>query len=84
MAKFFEQLGGAPAVAAFINGYWTDYVEECFEEVGKGKGKERIEVTTDDLPPFATASDPGPAHSASPPRQRSSHRHDRATASVPD
>ena len=37
-----------------------------------------------DLPPFATASDPGPAHSASPPHQRSSHLHDRATASVPD
>ena len=37
-----------------------------------------------DLPSFATASDPGPAHSASPPCQRSSHRHDQATASVPD
>ena len=37
-----------------------------------------------DLPPFATASDPGPAHSASPPLQRSSDLHDRATASVPD
>ena len=46
MAKFFEQLGGAPAVAAFTNGDWTDYVEEHFEEVGKGKGKERMEVLT--------------------------------------
>ena len=43
MAKFFEQLGGAPAVAAFTNGDWTDYVEGCFEEAGKGKGKERME-----------------------------------------
>ena len=34
MAKFFEQLGGAPAIAAFTNGDWTDYVEECFEEAG--------------------------------------------------
>ena len=47
VAKFFEQLGGAPAIAAFTNGDWTDYVEECFEEAGKGKGKERMEVTTD-------------------------------------
>ena len=47
VAKFFEQLGGAPAVVAFTNGDWTDYVEECFEEVGKGKGKERMRVTTD-------------------------------------
>ena len=47
MAKFFEQLGGAPAIAAFTNGDWTDYVEERFEEAGKGKGKERMEVTTD-------------------------------------
>ena len=39
MAKFFEQLGGAPAVAAFTNGDWTDYVEECFEEAGRRKGK---------------------------------------------
>ena len=39
VAKFFEQWGGAPAVVA--------YVEECFEEVGKGKGKERMEVMTD-------------------------------------
>ena len=46
MAKFFEQLGGAPAVAAFTNGDWTDYVEERFKEMGKGKGKERMEVTT--------------------------------------
>ena len=46
MAKFFEQLGGAPAVAAFTNGDWTDYMEERFEEMGKGKGKERMEVTT--------------------------------------
>ena len=46
MAKFFEQLGGAPAVAAFTNGDWTEYVEGCFEEAGKGKGKERMEVTT--------------------------------------
>ena len=37
-----------------------------------------------DLPPFATASDPGPAHSASPPLQRSSDLHDRATTSIPD
>ena len=42
MAKFFEQLGGAPAVAAFTNGDWTDYVEEHFEEAGKGKGKEKV------------------------------------------
>ena len=46
MARFFEQFGGAPAVAAFTNGDWTDYVEGCFEETGKGKGKERMEVTT--------------------------------------
>ena len=39
-------MGGAPAVAAFTNGDWTDYVEERFEEAGKGKGKERMEVTT--------------------------------------
>ena len=45
VARFFEQLGGAPAVVTFTNGDWTDYVEECFEEVGKGKGKERMEVT---------------------------------------
>ena len=47
MAKFFEQLGGAPAVAAFTNGDWMDYMEECFEEARKGKGKERMEVMTD-------------------------------------
>ena len=47
VAKFFEQLGGAPAIVAFTNGDWTDYVEEHFEEVGKGKGKERMGVTTD-------------------------------------
>ena len=47
VAKFFEQLGGAPAVAAFTNGDWTDYMEEHFEEMGKGKGKERMEVMTD-------------------------------------
>ena len=47
MAKFFEQLGGTPAVAAFTNGDWMDYVEECFEEVGKGEGKERMGVMTD-------------------------------------
>ena len=47
MAKFFEQLGGAPAVVAFTNGDWMDYVEGRFEESGKGKGKERMEVTTD-------------------------------------
>ena len=47
VAKFFEQLGGAPAVAAFTNGDWTDYMEEHFEEAGKGKGKERMEVSTD-------------------------------------
>ena len=47
MATFFEQLGGAPAVAAFTNGDWTDYMEECFEEVEKGKGKERMGVMTD-------------------------------------
>ena len=46
VAKFFEQLGGAPAITAFTNGDWTDYVEEHFEEAGKGKGKERMEVTT--------------------------------------
>ena len=46
MAKFFEQLGGAPAIAAFTNGDWMDYME-CFEEAGKGKGKERMEVMTD-------------------------------------
>ena len=46
MAKFFEQLGGAPAVVAFTNGDWTDYMEKHFEEAGKGKGKERMEVTT--------------------------------------
>ena len=46
VAKFFEQLGGAPAIAAFTNGDWTDYVEGRFEETGKGKGKERMEVTT--------------------------------------
>ena len=45
VAKFFEQLGGALAVAAFTNGDWTDYVEGCFEE--SGKGKERMEVMTD-------------------------------------
>ena len=47
VAKFFEQLGGAPPVAAFTNGDWTDYMEGHFEESGKGKGKERMEVTTD-------------------------------------
>ena len=47
VAKFFEQLGGAPAVVAFTNGDWMDHVEEHFEEVGKGKGKERMGVTTD-------------------------------------
>ena len=47
VAKFFEQLGGAPAVAAFTNGDWMDYVEERFEEVGKGKGKEMMKVMTD-------------------------------------
>ena len=47
VAKFFEQLGGAPAVVAFTNGDWTDYMEECFEEVGKGKGKERMGVIID-------------------------------------
>ena len=47
VAKFFEQLGGAPAVAAFTNDDWMDYVEGSFEETGKGKGKERMEVTTD-------------------------------------
>ena len=47
MAKFFKQLGGAPAIVAFTNGDWTDYVEGHFEELGKGKGKERMEVTTD-------------------------------------
>ena len=46
VAKFFEQLGGAPATSAFTNGDWTDYVEERFEETGKGKGKERMEVTS--------------------------------------
>ena len=46
VAKFFKQLGGAPAVVAFTNGDWTDYVEEHFEKVGKGKGKERMEVMT--------------------------------------
>ena len=47
VAKFFEQLGGAPAVVAFTNGDWMDYMEEHFEEVGKGKGKEKMEVMTD-------------------------------------
>ena len=47
MAKFFEQLGGAPAIVAFTNGDWTDYVEECFEETGKGKRKKRMKVMTD-------------------------------------
>src|ERR1700743_2303186 len=47
VAKFFEQLGDAPAVVAFTNGDWTDYVEGRVEETGKGKGKERMEVTTD-------------------------------------
>ena len=37
MAKFFEQLGGAPAVVAFTNGDWMDYVEEHFEEAGRGR-----------------------------------------------
>ena len=46
VAKFFEQLRGAPAMAAFTNGDWVDYVE-CFEEAGKGKGKGRMEVMTD-------------------------------------
>ena len=46
VAKFFKQLGGAPAVVAFTNGDWTDYVEENFEETGKGKGKERMGVMT--------------------------------------
>ena len=46
VAKFFEQLEGALAVVAFTNGDWTDYMKECFEEAGKGKGKERMEVTT--------------------------------------
>ena len=44
MAKFFEHLGGAPAIAAFTNGDWTDYMKEHFEEVGKGKGKKRMKV----------------------------------------
>ena len=46
MAKFFEQLGGAPAVVVFTNGDWMDYVEKHFEEAGKGKGTEWMEVTT--------------------------------------
>ena len=46
VAKFFKQLGGAPAIVAFTNGDWMEYVEECFEEMGRGKGKERMEVTT--------------------------------------
>ena len=46
VAKFFKQLGGAPAVVAFTNGDWTDYMEECFEETGKENGKERMEVMT--------------------------------------
>ena len=32
---------------AFTNGDWMDYMKECFEESGKGKGKERMKVTTD-------------------------------------
>ena len=47
MATFFKELGGAPAIAVFTKGNWTDYMEECFEEMGKEKGKERVEVTTD-------------------------------------
>ena len=47
MAAFFEWLGGGPAVVAFTNGNWTDYMEDCFKEMGKGKGKERAEVTTE-------------------------------------
>src|ERR1700743_1073813 len=38
----------------------------------------------DDLPPFVRTSDPSPAHSASPPIQRSPHLHDRAIDAVPD
>ena len=41
VAKFFEQLGGAPAIAAFTNGDWTDYVEERFEEAGRGRERKR-------------------------------------------
>ena len=31
VAKFFGQLGGAPAVVAFTNGDWMDYVEGRFD-----------------------------------------------------
>ena len=31
---------------AFTNSDWMDYVEGRFEEAGKGKGKERMRVTT--------------------------------------
>ena len=47
VAKFFEQLEGAPAIVTFTNGDWTDYMEEHFEETWKRKGRERMEITTD-------------------------------------
>ena len=37
-----------------------------------------------DLPPFVRTSNPSPAHSASPPLQRSPHLHDRVIDAVPD
>ena len=40
----FEQLRGAPAVAAFTEGNLTYYMEEHFEEMGEGKGRERAKV----------------------------------------
>ena len=36
VAKFFKQLGGAPAIVAFTKCDWMDYMEKCFEETGKG------------------------------------------------
>ena len=37
-----------------------------------------------DLPPFVRTSDPSPAHSASPPLQRSPHLHNQVIDTVPD
>ena len=43
-----------------------------------------VSIVCVDPPPFATAPDPSPAHSASPLLQHSPHLHDQAITSVPD
>ena len=41
-------------------------------------------VCADDLPPFTTAPDPSPAHSASPPLQHSPRLHNRMIDTIPN